>query len=56
MKLHWVALGLWVSTCSVSAPSPADGSLESQEPEKKKKNKFRLSKIWKQKNKSKAQE
>ncbi|NWW95351.1 MILK2 protein, partial [Rhynochetos jubatus] len=28
-----------------------DGSLESQEPEKKK-NKFRLSKIWKQKNKS----
>ncbi|XP_042654735.1 MICAL-like protein 2 isoform X2 [Tyto alba] len=32
-----------------------DGSLESQEPEKKK-NKFRLSKIWKQKNKSKAQE
>ncbi|XP_010001643.1 PREDICTED: MICAL-like protein 2 [Chaetura pelagica] len=32
-----------------------DGSLESQEPEKKN-NKFRLSKIWKQKNKSKAQE
>lgn len=32
-----------------------DGSLESQEPEKKK-NKFRLSKIWKQKNKSKAPE
>ncbi|XP_010182488.1 PREDICTED: MICAL-like protein 2 [Mesitornis unicolor] len=32
-----------------------DGSLESQEPEKKK-NKFRLSKIWKQKNKSKDQE
>ncbi|XP_069726554.1 MICAL-like protein 2 [Phaenicophaeus curvirostris] len=32
-----------------------DGSLESQETEKKK-NKFRLSKIWKQKNKSKAQE
>ncbi|NXG61843.1 MILK2 protein, partial [Hemiprocne comata] len=29
-----------------------DGSLESQEPEKKKNNKFRLSKIWKQKNKS----
>nr|XP_009934818.1 PREDICTED: MICAL-like protein 2 [Opisthocomus hoazin] len=32
-----------------------DGSLESQESEKKK-NKFRLSKIWKQKNKTKAQE
>ncbi|XP_009068488.1 PREDICTED: MICAL-like protein 2, partial [Acanthisitta chloris] len=32
-----------------------DGSLESQEPEKKK-NKFRLTKIWKQKNKTKAQE
>ncbi|XP_010119554.1 PREDICTED: MICAL-like protein 2, partial [Chlamydotis macqueenii] len=32
-----------------------DGSLETQEPEKKK-NKFRLSNIWKQKNKSKAQE
>uniref|UniRef100_A0A8C9N483 MICAL like 2 n=1 Tax=Serinus canaria TaxID=9135 RepID=A0A8C9N483_SERCA len=30
------------------SPSPADGSLESQEPERKK-NKFRLSKIWKQK-------
>ncbi|KFP04548.1 MICAL-like 2, partial [Calypte anna] len=29
-----------------------DGSLESQESEKKKNNKFRLSKIWKQKNKS----
>jgi len=49
-----VALGLWVSTYSVSARS-ADGSLESQESEKKK-NKFRLSKIWKQKNKTKAQE
>ncbi|XP_030316006.1 MICAL-like protein 2 [Calypte anna] len=33
-----------------------DGSLESQESEKKKNNKFRLSKIWKQKNKSKVQE
>lgn len=32
----------------VSAPSPADGSLESQEPERRK-NKFRLSNIWKQK-------
>ncbi|XP_017922798.2 MICAL-like protein 2 [Manacus vitellinus] len=32
-----------------------DGSFESQEP-KRKENKFRLSKIWKQKNKSKAQE
>lgn len=42
-------MGPWVSI--FSAPSPADGSLENQEPEKKK-NKFRLSKIWKQKNKS----
>ncbi|XP_014801758.1 PREDICTED: MICAL-like protein 2 isoform X3 [Calidris pugnax] len=32
-----------------------DGSFESQEPDKKK-NKFRLSKIWKQKNKNKAQD
>ncbi|KAJ7403620.1 MICAL-like protein 2 [Willisornis vidua] len=32
-----------------------DGSLENQEPERKK-NKFRLSNIWKQKNKTKAQE
>ncbi|PKU37192.1 mical-like protein 2 [Limosa lapponica baueri] len=35
--------------------SQLDGSLESQEPDKKK-NKFRLSKIWKQKNKNKAQD
>lgn len=47
-RAAWGSLGLWVSPCSVSAPSPADGSLESHEPERKK-NKFRLSKIWKQK-------
>ncbi|NXU52473.1 MILK2 protein, partial [Turnix velox] len=40
-----------VLPCSVSPPSAADGTLESQEQDKKK-SKFRLSNLWKQKNKS----